>query len=277
MAPDIVSPTLTGVGNGGSFSGTSCSTPNAAGMAAAFWSAHPYLSNDGVRRIILRKAELYKDWGATGPDNVYGHGGLYLYDYHRKNRYIYHRAGNLASDISLPYFSAALLDNSDQVADDRIMVHLDEEDQFTSQGPVLKKPMLYKSIDGTLIKRGVQLTFTQQEEEAPVELATQFEPIDFTRPDATEKSTPKVDPFSLFPNPVFNRATVSYNLQQEGEVVIQILDVNGRVVKMLENQIAQTSGNHQVQLNTNGMEPGTYFCRLQTSTEEKVVKFVVSQ
>ena len=113
QAPDIVAPTNTTTwAYGGSFGGTSCATPNAAGMAAAFWSAHPYLSSTGVRLILFRKAELYKDWGVSGADNIYGVGGVYLYDYYNNTRYLYRAVQNLPGLSFLPYHFAADAQNA---------------------------------------------------------------------------------------------------------------------------------------------------------------------
>ncbi len=90
LAPDICAPTnTTTVAYGGAFGGTSCATPNAAGAAAAFWSAHPGVSANGIRAILFRKAQLYNDWGASGPDNLYGNGGLELYNWVANTVYIH--------------------------------------------------------------------------------------------------------------------------------------------------------------------------------------------
>ena len=108
MGIDIVAPTsTTTVSYNGGFSGTSCATPNAAGMTAAFWSAHPYLSSSGVIMIIERKAELYKDWGASGVDPIYGKGGVYLYDYYPLTRYLLRSGGNILNFSGLPFYNAA--------------------------------------------------------------------------------------------------------------------------------------------------------------------------
>ncbi|UBM57778.1 S8 family serine peptidase [Marinilongibacter aquaticus] len=106
LAPDVSAPTnTTTVAYGGAFTGTSCATPNAAGMAAAFWSANSYLDNYGVTQILLRKAQLYKDWGANGDDNVYGKGGLFLYDYMANTRYLYRGGGNSTGALDRPFYN----------------------------------------------------------------------------------------------------------------------------------------------------------------------------
>lgn len=85
---DITGATRTSVGTGGNFIGTSCASPNAAGAAAALWSSQPNLDADNIRYLLYRKANLYKDWGAQGLDHVYGHGGLYLYDFIQNTKYV---------------------------------------------------------------------------------------------------------------------------------------------------------------------------------------------
>lgn len=70
--PKCTAPTnTTTIAYGGAFGGTSASTPNAAGAAAAFWSSAPNLSASGVRYLLLEQAHIFKDWGAAGFDNIY--------------------------------------------------------------------------------------------------------------------------------------------------------------------------------------------------------------
>jgi len=85
---DITGATVTTVGGGGQFFGTSCSSPNAAGAAAALWSTQPNLNADNMRYLLFRKAQIYKDWGSPGLDYIYGWGGLYLHDYIVNTKYV---------------------------------------------------------------------------------------------------------------------------------------------------------------------------------------------
>ena len=152
QAPDICSPTgTTTVAYGGAFGGTSCATPNAAGTAAAFWSGHPFLSASGVRRILFAKAEIYKDWGASGDDNLYGRGGVFLFDYHIDNRYILSAAGNTASAPTLPYYSIEDVDNDAVVPENLRVYYLDKDATAPGTSIIINKPMLYRSLPGTTI------------------------------------------------------------------------------------------------------------------------------
>lgn len=111
-APDMVGPTNTStVAYGGQlegpFSGTSCSTPNAAGTALCFWSSDPSLNTNGVRYLLLCKASIFKDWGDPGPDNTFGQGGIALHTYHDSTIWVDRRVGNTAGGDTLPYYYVA--------------------------------------------------------------------------------------------------------------------------------------------------------------------------
>jgi hypothetical protein len=154
QSPDISAPTnTTTVAYSGNFGGTSCATPNAAGMAAAFWSAHSELNAQGVRRILFAKADIYKDWGTNGTDYIYGRGGVFLHDYHSRNRYVLSNAGNTTSSPTLPYYSMKDIDDDAPVANDRYIYYLQTSDSNTAPS-IMTKPMLYRSVTetGTIIK-----------------------------------------------------------------------------------------------------------------------------
>jgi hypothetical protein len=64
---------IDGDGNVGTFGGTSCANPNAAGVAALVWSENTGLEGCDVREIMTQSA---MDLGDVGRDNTYGHGLL---------------------------------------------------------------------------------------------------------------------------------------------------------------------------------------------------------
>ncbi len=59
----------------GAFNGTSAAAPHVAGAAAIVWSANPSWTNSQVRSFLYNEA---KDKGASGKDNDFGFGRLYL-------------------------------------------------------------------------------------------------------------------------------------------------------------------------------------------------------
>ena len=142
-APDLCAPTdiTTATYGTNPFDGTSAATPTAAGAVAAFWSAHPQLSVDGVFQIITRKAGALKDWGNPGFDNIYGRGGLFLFDYDPDNVYILPTL-NFSGSNTLPYANMGQADDVAPSGNNAIFVGPDH----TAPGSqVIDKPMVYKS------------------------------------------------------------------------------------------------------------------------------------
>ena len=77
-----------------------------------------------------------------------------------------------------------------------------------------------------------------------------------------------------YPNP-FNPTTVfSYDIPSESHVNLSIYDINGRVVRILINEI-QNPGYYSVQWNASGIPSGLYFYKIQAGTFFDVKKFVV--
>ena len=113
IAPKLTGPTNTTTrAYSGSFGGTSCATPNLAGAITSFWSANLYLDHTGVRQICFRFAQLYKDWGTAGNDNIYGYGGLYLYSWASGLRYMFRTSTNAAiTNATRPYYSLHVAQN----------------------------------------------------------------------------------------------------------------------------------------------------------------------
>ncbi len=77
LVPDICAPTSTSGSFFGSFTGTSCACPHAAGLTAALWSAGPAVPAAQIRGLLYQYAEG-KDWGSVGHDFIFGVGGANL-------------------------------------------------------------------------------------------------------------------------------------------------------------------------------------------------------
>jgi hypothetical protein len=104
--PDICGPTgTTGTAYPGGFSGTSGATPNVAGAAMAFWSANPDLGATGVRYLLLEQAEIFRDWGAAGDENLHGRGGVQLHEHAPSTSWVDRRVGNTLGYVTLPFFN----------------------------------------------------------------------------------------------------------------------------------------------------------------------------
>ena len=73
----------------------------------------------------------------------------------------------------------------------------------------------------------------------------------------------------VFPNPAFTRATLRYKLEEAGPAKIELIDGEGKVLRVLrEGQAAE--GEHFVDLETTDLPAGTYYFRITDSQGPKV-------
>ncbi|MDI6839504.1 MAG: T9SS type A sorting domain-containing protein [bacterium] len=91
---------------------------------------------------------------------------------------------------------------------------------------------------------------------------------EFTRPQMTK---PTVE---IYPNPFTRSTVISYELHAVGEVLLQVYDISGRLLKTL---IHGTKGNgiHSINWTVNGIPDGIYFLRLESQGEGITKKVVV--
>lgn len=80
-----------------------------------------------------------------------------------------------------------------------------------------------------------------------------------------------------FPNPARSQMTIAYDLPVEDKVSISILDLHGRPLANLMNEVLQPAGNHQLRFNTGRLPPGLYFCKLRTSFGQKTYKVIIGK
>ena len=79
---------------------------------------------------------------------------------------------------------------------------------------------------------------------------------------------------SMYPNPVSDQATVSFNLESNANVSYQVFDMTGRMV-MSKNVGQFGEGSHQVTINTENLSTGSYILRLNQGASSSAVKFLV--
>jgi hypothetical protein len=139
---DIVGPTnTTSWVYGGAFTGTSCSTPNSAGAATAFWSSLPNFSPAGIRQLILHQASLYNDWGTAGLDPAYGHGGIFFYPFADNLAWVDRAGSNTSGLTSLPWYYVQ--DAMDHTVDDDLLLFLGGD---YPEPIVCGQPRIFRSI-----------------------------------------------------------------------------------------------------------------------------------
>lgn len=90
---------------------------------------------------------------------------------------------------------------------------------------------------------------------------------------ATEATSSMV----AYPNPAADRVTLSYTLNQSGNVNITVTDIMGRVV-LMENQGKKEAGfAYKTSINTSNMNNGTYFYTVEVNGVKSTDKLVVNR
>lgn len=93
-----------------------------------------------------------------------------------------------------------------------------------------------------------------------------------TNPQRMENAS-EVTMMEVYPNPVSISTSVSFSLPVESDVVIDVLDVNGRLVKSIAADHF-SEGSHEVKFDTGFLTAGIYFLQVRTSTGILVKKMV---
>jgi len=77
--------------------------------------------------------------------------------------------------------------------------------------------------------------------------------------------------FSVYPNPAAGRTSISFALERDASVRLEVLDVAGRILETLENGYL-TAGSYSFEVSENS---GIYFVRLTVNGESKIERLVV--
>jgi hypothetical protein len=67
----------------------------------------------------------------------------------------------------------------------------------------------------------------------------------------------------VYPNPFSSNATVSFTTQNEGDIMVRLLDSNGREVQLLYKGNSSAGQQHNLTISSENLVSGTYFCVLQ--------------
>ncbi len=78
----------------------------------------------------------------------------------------------------------------------------------------------------------------------------------------------------VMPNPFSGTTKIEYQLAIAMPVLVQVMDVNGRIVKILANNSTQAAGMHQLFLDGSQLQTGVYYISLMTP-EKMVSKKVI--
>ena len=79
---------------------------------------------------------------------------------------------------------------------------------------------------------------------------------------------------SMYPNPVRNEATVSFELGNASDVNYQVFDITGRMV-MSQSMGNFVQGKHEVKISVSDLASGAYVLRVNAGAKSNTIKFMV--
>ena len=81
-----------------------------------------------------------------------------------------------------------------------------------------------------------------------------------------------------FPNPTQNgKLNVSYSIDNNGPINFEIINILGKTVLTLDEQIPKTIGQDNITFDISKLTKGTYFLRFSTLSHIEISRFVVAQ
>ncbi|MCD4729846.1 MAG: T9SS type A sorting domain-containing protein [Bacteroidales bacterium] len=79
--------------------------------------------------------------------------------------------------------------------------------------------------------------------------------------------------FTISPNPLASKTDISYTLNESSHAILKILDISGREIITLVNEVQQ-KGEQRIDFNTTGLPAGIYFCVLKTNERIQTKKMI---
>ncbi len=81
---------------------------------------------------------------------------------------------------------------------------------------------------------------------------------------------------NIYPNPFKEMATIVFHLDHASEVLVELADLNGRIVKILEPVRRRKAGMHKINVSGQDLSTGIYLVRLKTDTYTETKRLVFS-
>ena len=77
-----------------------------------------------------------------------------------------------------------------------------------------------------------------------------------------------------FPNPFNPMTTLSFGIPNDGNVSVNVFDVNGRLVSTIQNGF-MSAGSYEIEWNGNNQPSGMYLIKLQFNNEIRTEKIML--
>ncbi len=147
----------------------------------------------------------------------------------------------------------------------------------TSGTVIITGNIIYKAGEGIILKEGFHA-------QAGSNFTTMIEACEPTNNLIESQSRISSNPITIAPstidlkvapNPFQTFTTVQFNLPQEERVLIQVMDLNGRIIKILADNELKSAGYNEVQLERTHLQSGMYYVFLITKDQMISKKIVL--
>ncbi|MCC9138998.1 T9SS type A sorting domain-containing protein, partial [Pontibacter silvestris] len=90
-----------------------------------------------------------------------------------------------------------------------------------------------------------------------------------------ENLTSSNDELTVYPNPLSDRATVGFVLQENAQTTLEVYDLSGKLVQKLFNGIVKAGEPLELTLKANDLRPGLYLVKMKSNNRiitKKIIK-----
>lgn len=81
---------------------------------------------------------------------------------------------------------------------------------------------------------------------------------------------------SVSPNPIVKSAEINYELPEGGMVIIELFDINGKLVKSIANE-EQAKGKQTTFMSRTSLSPGTYLLKIQSGSYQETKRVIITE
>ncbi|GEM_PF-6968489 len=154
-----------------------------------------------------------------------------------------------------------------------------QKNLITTGSVIINNEMTFKAGQSVLLKSGFHAV-KGSNFKAMIENCTSVgnnlneEETQSRKNESTTLPQPSTLNLKVMPNPFRGTTKLQYSLSAAMPVLIQVMDVNGRVVQLITDGVTQPAGIHEVYLNGDDLLPGMYYVFLVTPKKmisEKVI------
>ena len=85
-----------------------------------------------------------------------------------------------------------------------------------------------------------------------------------------------VSDLTIYPNPLNDVGTISFNLKENAKTVAKIYNLTGSLVKSIDLGMLN-KGEHKEQFNATDLSIGSYIVSIESGSERSVTKFIVTR